>query len=96
VIFSAFFYPGVALAEGHTVIQLTTDVLTEYYKPYGSLFDACSNGQLLLLSQRGGRRRLLSPHYSHGVQCAKCFGRGDGGGDIKQNEEILSKFPHFS
>lgn len=44
----------VALAEGHTVIQLTTDVLTEYYKPYGSLFDACSNGQLLLLSQRKG------------------------------------------
>ena len=44
----------VALAEGHTVIQLTTDVLTEYYKPYGSLFDACSNGQLLLLSQREG------------------------------------------
>lgn len=42
----------VALEEGHTVIQLTTDVLTEYYKPYGSLFDACSNGQLLLLSQR--------------------------------------------
>ena len=45
---------AVALAEGHTVIQLTTDVLTEYYKPYGSLFDACSNGQLLLLSQREG------------------------------------------
>ena len=44
----------VALAEGHTVIQLTTDVLTEYYKPYGSLFDACSNGQLLLLSQQEG------------------------------------------
>ena len=44
----------VALTEGHTVIQLTTDVLTEYYKPYGSLFDACSNGQLLLLSQREG------------------------------------------
>ena len=44
----------VALSEGHTVIQLTTDVLTEYYKPYGSLFDACSNGQLLLLSQREG------------------------------------------
>lgn len=44
----------VALAEGHTVIQLTTDVLTEYYKPYGLLFDACSNGQLLLLSQREG------------------------------------------
>ena len=44
----------VALEEGHTVIQLTTDVLTEYYKPYGSLFDACSNGQLLLLSQREG------------------------------------------
>ena len=44
----------VALAEGHTVIQLTTDVLTKYYKPYGSLFDACSNGQLLLLSQREG------------------------------------------
>ena len=40
--------------EGHTVIQLTTDVLTKYYKPYGSLFDACSNGQLLLLSQREG------------------------------------------
>ena len=44
----------VALAEGHTVIQLTTDALTEYYKPYGSLFDACSNGQLLLLSQQQG------------------------------------------
>ena len=44
----------VALAEGLTVIQLTTDVLTKYYKPYGSLFDACSNGQLLLLSQREG------------------------------------------
>ena len=44
----------VALAEGHTVIQLTTDALTEYYKPYGLLFDACSNGQLLLLSQREG------------------------------------------
>ena len=44
----------VALEEGHTVIQLTTDVLTEYYKPYGSLFDACSNGHLLLLSQQEG------------------------------------------
>lgn len=43
---------AVALAEGYPVIQLTTDVLTECYKPYGSLFDACSNGQLLLLSQR--------------------------------------------
>ena len=53
--FSAFFVVwGVALAEGHTVIQLTTDVLTEYYKPYGSLFDACSNGRLLLLSQQQG------------------------------------------
>ena len=41
----------VALAEGHTVIQLTTDALTECYKPSGVLFEACYNGQLLLLSQ---------------------------------------------
>ena len=44
----------VALAEGHPVIQLTTDVLTECYKPSGVLFDACSKGQLLLLSQQEG------------------------------------------
>ena len=45
---------SVALAEGHQVIQLTTDVLTECYKPSGALFDACSHGQLLLLSQQEG------------------------------------------
>ena len=44
----------VALAEGHPVIQLTTDVLTECYKPSGVLFEACSAGHLLLLSQREG------------------------------------------
>lgn len=42
---------AVALAEGYPVIQLTTDVLTECYKPSGVLFEACYNGQLLLLSQ---------------------------------------------
>ena len=45
---------AVALAEGHPVIQLTTDVLTECYKPSGALFDACSAGHLLLLSQQQG------------------------------------------
>ena len=45
---------AVALAEGHPVIQLTTDVLTECYKPSGVLFDACSVGHLLLLSQQEG------------------------------------------
>ena len=45
---------AVALAEGHPVIQLTTDVLTECYKPSGALFDACSAGHLLLLSQQEG------------------------------------------
>lgn len=45
---------AVALAEGHPVIQLTTDVLTECYKPSGVLFDACSSGRLLLLSQQAG------------------------------------------
>ena len=45
---------AVALAEGHPVIQLTTDVLTECYKPSGVLFDACSAGHLLLLSQQEG------------------------------------------
>ena len=44
----------VALAEGYPVIQLTTDVLTECYKPSGALFDACSSGHLLLLSQQEG------------------------------------------
>ena len=43
---------AVALREGHAVIQLTTDLLTDYYKPSGELFDACGNGQVLLLSQR--------------------------------------------
>ena len=45
---------AVALAEGHPIIQLTTDVLTECYKPSGVLFDACSSGRLLLLSQQEG------------------------------------------
>ena len=45
---------AVALAEGHPVIQLTSDVLTECYKPSGVLFDACSKGRLLLLSQQEG------------------------------------------
>lgn len=45
---------AVALAEGYPVIQLTTDVLTECYKPSGALFDACSKGRLLLLSQQEG------------------------------------------
>lgn len=43
---------AVALREGHAVIQLTTDLLTDYYKPLGELFDACGRGQVLLLSQR--------------------------------------------
>ena len=43
---------AVALREGHAVIQLTTDLLTDYYKPSGELFDACGRGQVLLLSQR--------------------------------------------
>ncbi len=45
---------AVALSEGHPIIQLTTDVLTECYKPSGVLFDACSSGRLLLLSQQEG------------------------------------------
>lgn len=45
---------AVALAEGHPVIQLTTDVLTECYKPSGVLFEACAAGHLLLLSQQEG------------------------------------------
>ena len=43
---------SVALREGHAVIQLTPDLLTDYYKPSGELFDACGRGQVLLLSQR--------------------------------------------
>lgn len=43
---------AVALREGHAVIQLTPDLLTDYYKPSGELFDACGRGQVLLLSQR--------------------------------------------
>ena len=43
---------AVALREGHAVIQLTTDLLTDYYKPSGELFDVCGRGQVLLLSQR--------------------------------------------
>lgn len=43
---------SVALREGHAVVQLTTDLLTDYYKPSGELFDACGRGQVLLLSQR--------------------------------------------
>ena len=43
---------AVALREGHAVIQLTIDLLTDYYKPSGELFDACGRGQVLLLSQR--------------------------------------------
>ena len=43
---------AVALREGHAVVQLTTDLLTDYYKPSGELFDACGRGQVLLLSQR--------------------------------------------
>ena len=43
---------AVALREGHAVVQLTTDLLTKCYKPSGELFDACGNGQVLLLSQR--------------------------------------------
>lgn len=42
---------AVALQEGHAVIQLTTDALSEQYKPSGVLFDACASGQLLILSQ---------------------------------------------
>jgi hypothetical protein len=45
---------AVALAEGYPVIQLTTDVQTECYKPSGVLFEACTQGQLLLLSQHEG------------------------------------------
>ena len=43
---------SVALREGHAVVQLTTDLLTDYYKPSGELFDACGRAQVLLLSQR--------------------------------------------
>ena len=43
---------AVALREGHAVVQLTTDLLTDYYKPSGELFDACGRAQVLLLSQR--------------------------------------------
>ena len=43
---------AVALREGHAVVQLTTDLLTDYYKPSSELFDACGRGQVLLLSQR--------------------------------------------
>ena len=58
---------AVALAEGYPVIQLTTDVLTECYKPSGTLFDACSNGQLLLLSQQEGESG-----YSRRITRAEC------------------------
>lgn len=40
----------VVLREGYGVIQLTSEVFSQYYKPSGDLFDACSRGQLLLLS----------------------------------------------
>ena len=40
----------VALKEGLPVILLVPHAFTNYYKPPGTLFDACSRGNLLLLS----------------------------------------------
>lgn len=40
----------VVLQEGFPVIQLTNEYLSQFYKPSGELFHACSQGQLLLLS----------------------------------------------
>ena len=40
----------VALKEGIPVIQLVPHAFTNYYKPLGTLFDACSHGNLLLMS----------------------------------------------
>lgn len=40
----------VMLQEGFPVIQLTNEYLSQFYKPSGELFHACSQGQLLLLS----------------------------------------------
>ena len=40
----------VVLQEGFPVIQLTNEYLSQFYKPSGELFHACSQGLLLLLS----------------------------------------------
>ena len=40
----------IVLQEGFPVIQLTNEYLSQFYKPSGELFHACSQGQLLLLS----------------------------------------------
>lgn len=71
----------VALAEGHTVIQLTTDALTECYKPSGVLFEACYNGQLLLLSQHeeecGFSRRITREECNELNRIAEEIGRDE-------------------
>ena len=58
---------AMALREGHAVVQLTTDLLTKCYKPSGELFDACGNGQVLLLSQR-----TMPDSFSRRITRAEC------------------------
>ena len=48
---------AVALREGHAVVQLNTNLLTDYYKPSGELFDACGRGQ--------GNLGLFHPPIAH-------------------------------
>ena len=40
-----------ALREGLPVIQLVPDGFSNYYKPSGSLLDACSRGKMLFMTE---------------------------------------------
>lgn len=42
-----------ALQEGLPVIQLSSTPFSDYYKPYGALFDACAEGLLLMVYPEG-------------------------------------------
>lgn len=57
----------VAIKEGHGLIQLTHEAFSEYYKPSGDLFDACSRGQLLLLSPNAQPQA-----FSHRITREQC------------------------
>ena len=79
---------AVALAEGHPVIQLTTEVLTECYKPSGVLFDACSKGRLLLLSQQEGECG-----FSRRITRAECNALNTLAEGIARGEVTINKPP---
>lgn len=57
----------VALREGLEVIQLCNEPFTDYYKPTGELFDACTTGKILLLSQHQGETS-----FSHRIKREEC------------------------